>query len=274
MSILNIYRALLIVLTLPMLSCYAQSITDNKTSLATTGMISMDNSKPLVKAGMVYSEPLANLFGVPKAQSLSLVSPLLGAALDIKEGNRGGNVCRLHIYFDSALDIRLPSAQQLASASAKLEQFPFASIKKPTPEIRKAIGQDVRYLANQAIVRFGSSALTSEVIASQDPDAAYVSMPLDGYHKNFVPGVSWLVMPINCALAVREDLMHISMFLETLNATPDLILNQLIRPSEMVEFKIPNELFINMKVELEQALLEDETTSSQSRPESWYKVIN
>ena len=97
---------------------------------------------------------------------------------------------------------------------------------------------------------------------------------LTGIIKNFVPGVSWLVMPINCALAVREDLMHISMFLETLNATPDLILNQLIRPSDMVEFKIPNDLFINMKVELEQALLEDETTSSQSRPESWYKVIN
>jgi hypothetical protein len=257
-----------------MISCYAQPVTDNNTNQATTGRISMDNSKPLVKAGMVYSEQLANLFGVPKAQSLSLNPPLLGAALDIKEGNRGGNICRLHIYFDSALDIRLPSAQQLTSASAQLDQFPFASIKKPVPEIRKAIGEDVRHLANRAIVRFGSAALTSEVIASEDPDAAYVSMPLDGYHKNFVPGVSWLVMSINCALAVREDLTHVSMFLETPNAAPDLILNQLIRPREMVEFKIPNELFANMKVELEQALVEDETASSRGKPSSWYKVIN
>ena len=234
----------------------------------------MDDSKPQVKAGMVYSEQLANLFGVPKEQSLALTPPLLGAALDIKQGNRGGNICRLHVYFDTALSVRLPSAQQMASASAQLEQFPFASIKKPTSEIRTSIGEDVRHLSNRAIVRFGSSALTSEVIASQDPNAAYVSMPLDGYYRDFVPGVSWLVMSINCALAIREDLKHVSMFLETPSAMPDLILNQLIRPSEMVEFKIPNELFTNMKVELEQALLEDETASSRGKPASWYKVIN
>jgi len=73
---------------------------------------------------------------------------------------------------------------------------------------------------------------------------------------------------------VREDLPHVSMFLETPNTTPDLILNQLIRPSEMVEFKIPHELFTNMKVELEQALSEDENASSRGIPASWYKVIN
>jgi hypothetical protein len=276
MTTFNIYKTLLLVLILPLISCNAQSVTDdnNKTNQSTAGSISMHSSKTHVKAGMVYSEQLANLFGVPKEQSLTLTSPLLGAALDIKQGNHFGNVCRLHVYFDTALPVRLPSAQQLASASAQLDQFPFASIKKPAPEIRQEIGQDVRHLANRAIVRFGSSALTSEVVVSQDPDAAYVSMPLDGYHKDFVPGVSWLVMTIHCSLAAREEFKHISMFLETPSATPDLILNQVIRPSEMVEFKIPNALFTNMKVELEQALLEDETAASRGRPASWFKVIN
>jgi hypothetical protein len=234
----------------------------------------MDNSHPPVKAGLVYSDKLAKLFGLPEAQTLEMKGPLLGAALDINEGIRGGNICRLHIYFDSELAIRLPSEQQMATASSQLGQFPYGSIKKPNADIRRAIGEDVRHLANRAIVRFGSTLLTSEVMASEDSNGAYVSMPLDGYQKNFVPGVSWLVMPINCALALRGDLNHISMFLETPDSPKDLILNQIIRPSVMVEFKIPNKLLRGMKVELEQAILEDETASFKGQFLNWYKLIN
>jgi hypothetical protein len=72
------------------LSC--TSITEDSTNQATTGKVSMDSSKPQVIAGMVYSEQLASIFGVPKTQSAQLTPPLLGAGLDIKAGNRGGNM--------------------------------------------------------------------------------------------------------------------------------------------------------------------------------------
>jgi hypothetical protein len=56
-------------------------------------------------------------------------------------------------------------------------------------------------------------AFISAITASQDASTAYVSMPLDGYHKKLVPGVSWLVMSSNCFLAARQYFKQISMFL-------------------------------------------------------------
>lgn len=70
----------------------------------------MSSFQPRLKAGMVYSEGLAALLGVARVQCLELMPPLLGAALDIKAGNRGGNICHLHVFFDSSLALRLPSA--------------------------------------------------------------------------------------------------------------------------------------------------------------------
>jgi hypothetical protein len=274
MKKLAVCRAALFLLTWSLIPCHAHILDENnKTRQVTATKVFMNNSEPTLKAGMVYPERLAVLFGVPQAQSIAPAPPLLGAALEIKIGNRGGNICRLHVYCDGSLAVPLPSLQQLASAGAKLEQFPFASIKTPTKEIRQAIAEDVRHLAKRAIVRFGSSPPTSVINASQEPSAAYVSVPLEGYYKEFVPGVSWLVMSINCALAVRQDFTYISMFLETPKATPYLILNQIIRPTEMVDFKIPNKLFKDMNQELEQALVEDATASSRGKPASWYKVI-
>ena len=56
-------------------------------------------------------------------------------------------------------------------------------------------------------------ALISAITALQNASAAYGSMPLDGYHKRFVSGVSWLVMSINCVLAVSQYFKQISIFL-------------------------------------------------------------
>jgi hypothetical protein len=173
MKKISIYRALLPVFAWALMLCYAQTLIDNSTTRQSTATkVHMDNSGLPLRTGMVYSKRLALLSGVPKEQRLELMPPSLGAALEIKEGNRGGNICRLHIYYDSDLAIRLPSLKQLASASAKLEQFPFASIKKPTSEIRQAIGEDVRQLANRAIVRFGSSPLISCITSSHDFNTA------------------------------------------------------------------------------------------------------
>jgi hypothetical protein len=173
MKKISIYRALLPVFAWALMLCYAQTLIDNSTTRqSTTRKVHMDNSGLPLRTGMVYSKRLALLSGVPKEQRLELMPPSLGAALEIKEGNRGGNICRIHIYYDSDLAIRLPSLKQLASAFAKLEQFSFASIKKPTSEIRQAIGEDVRQLANRAIVRFGSSPLISCIASLHDFNTA------------------------------------------------------------------------------------------------------
>jgi hypothetical protein len=99
-------------------------------------------------------------------------------------------------------------------------------------------------------------------------------MPLDGYHKNVAPNVSWLVMPINCALAARRDFDHVTLFLEKSNAPADLILNELMHPKDLIEFTIPIGIFKGMERALEQAVLEEDgATYSKGRAPNWYKLI-
>jgi hypothetical protein len=42
----------------------------------------------------------------------------------------------------------------------------------------------------------------------------------------------------------------------------------------MVEFKIPNELFKDMNLELEQAFIDDASASSRGSSASWHKGLN
>jgi hypothetical protein len=232
----------------------------------------MHNENTPIKAGLLYSKELALLFGLPLDQSVELRPPLLGVALEIKKGSVGGHMCRLHVYYDAKSPVRLPAEDQLYLASAQLEQLPYGIIRKPSGEVRRFIGTTVRNLASRAIARFGTSKLISNVVASKDPNAAYVSMPLDGYHKNFVPGVSWLVMPINCALAARQDFYYVSLFLEKSHSPENLIMNELINPNDLIELTIPIELFNGVHDELERAV-SDDVTSHKGRNHDWCKLI-
>jgi hypothetical protein len=131
----------------------------------------MHNESPPIKSGLLYSEELALLFGLPVDQSVELQFPLLGVALEIKKGSFSGNICRLHVYYDAKSPIRLPAEDKLSLADAQLEQFPYGIIRKPSVEVRQLFGATVRNLANSAIARFGTSKLMSNVVASKDPHA-------------------------------------------------------------------------------------------------------
>jgi hypothetical protein len=87
------------------------------------------------------------MFGLPSAEAMDLDSPLLASALDIKTGNRGGSICRIHVLIRSDTDVRLPEDQQLNSVSGQFDQIPYTFIKKPQSDIRKKIGEQVRALA-------------------------------------------------------------------------------------------------------------------------------
>jgi hypothetical protein len=225
-------------------------------------------------SGFSYSKELANMFGLPSAEAMDLDSPLLASALDIKTGNRGGSICRIHVLIRSDTDMRLPEDQQLNSVSGQFDQIPYSFIKKPQADIRKKIGEQVRALANRAIMRFGTAALDDGIVANEDPNASYVSLPLDSYHKDFVPGVTWIVMPINCALAADEKHTSFSLFLESSKSPSDMILNQFIDPNKMLELKIPTVMFRSMQEELNFALESDENASSIGKAPDTYKIIS
>jgi hypothetical protein len=225
-------------------------------------------------SGFSYSNELANMFGLPSAKAIALDSPLLATAIDIKTGNRGGSICRVHVLIRSETDVRLPVEQQLNSISGQFDQIPYSFIKKPQADIRKKIGEQVRTLANRAIMRFGTSPLTDGIVASEDPNASYVSLPLDSYHKDFVPGVTWIVMPINCALAANDKHTSLSLFLESAKSPSDMILNQFIDPNKMLELRLPTAMFRGMQEELDFALASDENASSIGKAPETYKVIS
>lgn len=225
-------------------------------------------------SGFSYSSELASMFGLPSSEAVDLDSPLLASALDIKTGNRGGSICRLHVLLRSDTDVRLPAEQQLNSVSGQFDQIPYSFIKKPQADIRKKIGEQVRTLANRAIMRFGTATLNDGIVASEDPNASYVSLPLDSYHRDFVPGVTWLVMPINCALAADDKHTSFSLFLENSNSPNDMILNQFVDPNKMLELKIPIAMFRGMREEFEFALESDEKASSIGKAPDTFKIIS
>lgn len=225
-------------------------------------------------SGFSYSSELASMFGLPSSEAVDLDSPLLASAIDIKTGNRGGSICRLHVLIRSDTDVRLPAEQQLNSVSGQFDQIPYSFIKKPQADIRKKIGEQVRTLANRAIMRFGTATLNDGIVASEDPNASYVSLPLDSYHRDFVPGVTWLVMPINCALAADDKHTSFSLFLENSNSPNDMILNQFVDPNKMLELKIPIAMFRGMREEFEFALESDEKASSIGKAPDTFKIIS
>lgn len=245
-----------IFLTVSMFSgaCSAQS---GKSGPEATTQVSAMNDAPFVP-GMVYSEKLANVFGLAPESVTAMKEPLLGSALDISGGVTGGHVCQLHVFMNAGTDVRLPNEPDLRSISASVTELPYALLKKPGAELKKLLGSQVRLLANRAIVRFGTGNLQSEVVASDDKSGSYVSLPLNEYNKELYPGVMWLSVPINCALAAESTYDTVSVFFEKSTSPQDMIINQLVSPDKMTSVDIPMALFKGMREDLSLALTRDE----------------
>jgi hypothetical protein len=203
--------------------------------------------------GFSYSPGLAARFGLGEAGATALQSPLLGVALEIKTGLRGLKVCVLHVLYDASIDIRLPDLPEMHAIGSNVDVFPNGFLQRPDAEVRKFMAAQVGALSHRAIFRNGRAPLTASVVAGEDPDGSFTSMPLNAYKREFLPGVGWLAMSVNCELAAHEDYTHASLFVET-NASPaDMIANGLVDPARMIEFRIPSSLLEGMRPALRAA---------------------
>lgn len=211
----------------------------------------------ITDTGFSYSPELAARFGLPASDAMTLENPLLGVAMEIKSGIRGGKVCLLHVLFDASIDIRLPEDPQMHAIGSNVDVFPNGFLQKPDGEVRQHIATQVGALSNRAIFRNGRNELIAAATAGDDPDGSYTSMPLGGYHREFVPGVGWLVMSVNCELAAHDDYSFASLFVESNSSPSDMILNGHVDPAKMIEFKLPKGLIDGMRASLHAAAESD-----------------
>lgn len=209
-------------------------------------------SSNLINTGFSYSPELAAKFGLSEEDAILLQAPLLGAAIEIKEGI-SGKVCLLHILYDAKIDIRLPEAQTIQALGSNIDVFPNGFLERPDKEIRKFFAAQIGTLANRALFRYGKDALEGEATAGEDTNGSYSSMPLNGYNREFVPGVGWLAMTINCELAAHEEYQYAALYIESNDSPNNMILNGKVNPSKMVEFQIPQVLIEGMRSSLRAA---------------------
>ncbi|MDH3351692.1 MAG: hypothetical protein OEM51_09095 [Gammaproteobacteria bacterium] len=217
------------------------------------------------ETGFSYSPKLAKLFGLPEGDATDLHSPLLGAAIQIRAGTRGGSVCLLHVLFDTSIDIRLPDEQQMHAIGSNIDVFPNGFLQRPNSEVRQHIAAQVGALSHRAIFRNGRDRLTDAATAGDDPNGSYTSMPLGGYNREFVPGVGWLVMSVNCELAGHDEYSHASLFVERNSSPSDMILNGHVDPSKMIEFRIPQLLIDGMRATLRASANSDGNGNANAR---------
>lgn len=203
-------------------------------------------SSNVVNTGFSYSPELAARFGLPKDDAILLQAPLLGAAIEIKDGI-AGKICLLHILYDAKINIRLPTAKTMQALGSNMDVFPNSFLEHPDKGIRKFFADQVSALANRAIFRYGKSELEGEAAAGEDTDGSYTSLPLNGYNREFVPGVGWLAMSINCELAAHEGYRYAALYVESMDSPNDMILNGYINPSKMIVFQIPQVLMGGMR---------------------------
>jgi hypothetical protein len=195
-------------------------------------------------------------------------APLLGAAIEIKEGITG-KVCVLHVLYDATIDIRLPDAQSMQALGSNMDVFPNGFLQRPDKDTRKFFAAQVAALSNRAMFRYGKSALEGGATAGDDADGSYTSMPLNGYNREFVPGVGWLAMSINCELAAHEKYQHAALYLESNSSPSDMVLNGHVDPGKMIELQIPQVLIDGMRSSLQAAAAEP----AGGRRDGRYSVI-
>ena len=78
-------------------------------------------------------------------------------------------------------------------------------------------------------------------------------MPLLGYNREFVPGVGWLAMSINCELASQEQYPYSALYVESRSSPSDMVLNGHVDPGKMIEFQLPQNLMEAMRPSLQAA---------------------
>ena len=206
----------------------------------------------VTNTGFSYSPELAARFGLPKDDAIMLKSPLLGAAIEIKDGITG-KICLLHILYDAKINIRLPASRIMQALGSNMDVFPNGFLERPDKEIKQFFADQVGALANRAMFRYGKRELDGEITLGEDSLGSYTSLPLNGYNREFVPGVGWLAMSINCELAAHEEYRHATLYLESTDSPKDMILNGYINPSKMIEFQIPQVLMTGMRSSLRAA---------------------
>jgi hypothetical protein len=196
--------------------------------------------------GFSYAPELATKLGLPADKARPLEAPLLGAALEVKAGI-AGPVCLLHVLYDASIDIRLPDAVEMHALGSNADSLPAGFLAKPDKSIRQFFATQVGALSNRAIFRNGYGQLTEGIAVHEDKRASYTSMPLTGYHREFVPGVGWLAMTVNCELAAHAEYTNASLFVERNDSPSDMIFNAFIDPAKMIEFRVPAELMKGMR---------------------------
>lgn len=258
------YKATTIFLTLGLASAACFLLIDPITQPEGIFMAQEIPPSNVVNTGFSFSPELAAKFGLPKDDAIVLQEPLLGAAIEIKDGI-AGKICLLHILYDAKINIRLPPAKTMQALGSNMDVFPNSFLERPDKEIRKFFADQVGALANRAIFRYGKSALEGEAVAGEDPDGSYTSLPLSGYNREFVPGVGWLAMSINCELAAHQGYRYASLYVESNSSPNDMILNGYINPPKMIEFQIPEALMGGMCSSLRAATKELPGDSGSSR---------
>ncbi len=206
----------------------------------------------MIDTGFSYSPQLAAKFGLPADDATPLQAPLLGAAMEIKEGITG-KVCVLHVLYDAAIDIRLPDSQSMQALGSNMDVFPNGFLQRPDKDIRKFFAAQVGALSNRAMFRYGKNALEGGATAGDDADGSYTSMPLNAYNREFVPGVGWLAMSINCELAAHENYQYAALYVESNSSPSDMVLNGHVDPGKMIELQIPPVLMDGMRASLRAA---------------------
>ena len=207
---------------------------------------------PTTDTGFSYSPELAAKFGLPADDATAMTAPLLGAAMEIKDGI-SGKVCVLHILYDAAIDIRLPDAQSMQALGSNMDVFPNGFMQRPDKDTRKFFASQVASLSNRAMFRYGINALEGGATAGDDAEGSYTSMPLNAYNREFVPGVGWLAMSINCELAAHEEYRFAALYVESNSSPSDMVLNGHVDPGKMIEFQIPQALVNGMRDSLRAA---------------------
>jgi hypothetical protein len=204
----------------------------------------------LIDSGFSYSPALAEKFGLPADDAIAMQAPLLGAALELKDGFAGKD-CVLHVLFDASIDIRLPDAHSMQALGSNMDVFPNGFMQRPNKEIRQFFAGQISALANRAIFRFGNRPLEGGATSGDDPEGSYTSMPLQGYNREFVPGVGWLAMSINCELASQEQYQYSALYVESTSSPSDMVLNGHVDAGKMIELQIPQVLMDGMRTALE-----------------------
>lgn len=219
-----------------------------------------------MNTGFLYGTKLAELLGLPADQAAETQAPLLGAAVEIKRGVTGRHICVLHAFVDSSAPMRLGDAAAVSNAQSRRDVAPYAFIVKPARALRGALSQRTMALSNRALLRMAKAPPSGPTTVNQDSAGAYSSLPLDGYERDFVPGVTWLAMSFNCAAVAAKDYTHFALWLERSDGPEQMIANLKVDPAQMLALEIPARLFDAMKPAIDRAMASDDASAPAEPP--------